>query len=86
MNTAFSLRRLTAQAAAAAALLSLIGCSGAPSGGSSDADLALIHQVMAKVKSAYVEPVSDDQLTKDSLKGMLTGLDPHSDYMDRGRV
>ncbi len=82
MNTASFLRRLAAHALAAAAVLSLIGCSGTRSGASSDADLALIHQVMAKVKAAYVEPVSDEQLTKDSLKGMLTGLDPHSDYMD----
>ncbi|MGO8917500.1 MAG: S41 family peptidase [Stellaceae bacterium] len=82
MNTAFSLHRFATQALAAAAVLSLIGCGGAPSGGASDADLTLIHQVMARVKAAYVEPVSDDQLTKDSLKGMLTGLDPHSDYMD----
>jgi carboxyl-terminal processing protease len=82
MNTAFSLRRLAACAVAAAALLSLIGCGGTRSGGASDADLTLIHQVMAKVKAAYVEPVSDEQLTKDSLKGMLSGLDPHSDYMD----
>jgi carboxyl-terminal processing protease len=37
---------------------------------------------MDRVKSSYVEPVDDKQLTRDSLKGMLTGLDPHSDYMD----
>ena len=27
-------------------------------------------------------PVGEDELTKDALKGMLTRLDPHSDYMD----
>ncbi|HXZ01904.1 MAG TPA: S41 family peptidase [Stellaceae bacterium] len=82
MNTAFSLRRLAAHAFTAAVLLSLMGCGGTRSSTSGDADLALIHQVMDKVKASYVEPVSDAQLTKDSLKGMLTGLDPHSDYMD----
>jgi carboxyl-terminal processing protease len=45
-------------------------------------DLALVRRVMERVQSSYVEPVKDDQLVKDSLKGMLTGLDPHSDYMD----
>src|SRR5258708_11587040 len=37
---------------------------------------------MDRVHSSYVEPVKDDGLMKDSLKGMLTGLDPHSDYRD----
>src|SRR5258708_13420613 len=37
---------------------------------------------MDRVHSSYVEPVNDDRMMKDSLKGMLTGLDPHSDYMD----
>jgi carboxyl-terminal processing protease len=83
MNTAICLRRIAAHAAAAAAVLSLLGCAGTSMGGSSDADLTLIHQVMARVKSSYVEPVTDDKLTRDSLKGMLTGLDPHSDYMDQ---
>ena len=77
-----STRRLAAPALAAAVLTSLAGCAGSPSTGSQDADLALIHEVMAKVREGYVEPVTEDRLTKDSLKGMLTGLDPHSDYMD----
>ncbi len=82
MNTVFSLRRLAASALAATVGLSLAGCAGAPSSGSDNADVALIRQVMAKVRADYVEPVSEDQLTKNSLKGMLNGLDPHSDYMD----
>jgi carboxyl-terminal processing protease len=82
MNPAFSLRRIGASALGAAALLILVACSSTPSGGAKDADLALIHQVMERVRASYVEPVAADQLTKDSLKGMLTGLDPHSDYMD----
>ena len=81
MNTAFSLRRPALTLFLGAALL-LAGCGGAPSGGSGDPNLALIHQVMTKVQASYVEPVDGAQLTKDSLKGMLTGLDPHSDYMD----
>jgi carboxyl-terminal processing protease len=83
MNPAFSLRRPALALLLGTALL-LVGCGGAPSGGSGDPNLALIHQVMAKVQASYVEPVDGSQLTKDSLKGMLTGLDPHSDYMDEG--
>ncbi|HEX7968289.1 MAG TPA: S41 family peptidase [Stellaceae bacterium] len=69
-------------ALAALALLSLIGCSTAMPGNASDPDFALYRRVVDRVRSGYVEPVSDDRLVKDSLKGMLTGLDPHSDYMD----
>jgi len=76
------LRRLNASALAGAALLALAACSALPSRGAKDPDLTLIHQVMERVRTSYVEPVSSDQLTRDSLKGMLTGLDPHSDYMD----
>ncbi|HWG81163.1 MAG TPA: S41 family peptidase [Stellaceae bacterium] len=68
-------------AAAAALVLFLVGCSTTlPS--SSDPDLALYRRVMDRVHASYVEPVDEDRMTKDALKGMLTGLDPHSDYMD----
>jgi carboxyl-terminal processing protease len=77
MKPAFHLRH----AAVAAVFLSLIGCSTTlPT--AADPDLALYRRVMDRVHSSYVEPVDDDRLMKDSLKGMLTGLDPHSDYMD----
>jgi carboxyl-terminal processing protease len=82
MNTVFSLRRLNASVLTGATLLALAACSALPSRSAKDPDLTLIHQVMDRVRTSYVEPVSSDQLTKDSLKGMLTGLDPHSDYMD----
>jgi carboxyl-terminal processing protease len=39
---------------------------------------------MQVVERDYVHPVGPDLLTKDALKGMLTRLDPHSDYMDEG--
>jgi carboxyl-terminal processing protease len=68
-------------AAAVALVFFLIGCSTTlPSSG--DPDLALYRRVMDRVHASYVEPVDDDRMMKDSLKGMLTGLDPHSDYMD----
>ena len=37
---------------------------------------------MQIVEQAYVHQVAPDQLTEDALKGMLTRLDPHSDYMN----
>jgi carboxyl-terminal processing protease len=45
-------------------------------------DVALLAGVIEFVHRAYVHPVGSDELTKDALKGMLTRLDPHSDYMD----
>ena len=45
-------------------------------------DLALIERTMKEVEKSYVEPVKPGELTTGALKGMLTRLDPHSDYMD----
>ena len=45
-------------------------------------DVALLAGVIQLVHRAYVHPIGSDELTKDALKGMLTRLDPHSDYMD----
>jgi carboxyl-terminal processing protease len=45
-------------------------------------DIGLLAGVIQLVNRAYVHPISSDELTKDALKGMLTRLDPHSDYMD----
>src|SRR6266566_8213535 len=63
-------------------LLSINGCSfpaADPSVGGSD--LGLIEAAMQQVKKSYVVPVKPDQLVNGSLKGMLSKLDPHSDYM-----
>jgi len=45
-------------------------------------DLALLDGVIGLVQREYVHPISSGELTEDALKGMLTRLDPHSDYMD----
>ena len=34
------------------------------------------------IKQAYVDPVSDKQLMQSAIRGMLSGLDPHSDFLD----
>ena len=35
------------------------------------------------IKSSYVEPVEDKKLITEAISGMLTGLDPHSAYLDQ---
>ncbi|HEX4260158.1 MAG TPA: S41 family peptidase [Acetobacteraceae bacterium] len=45
--------------------------------------LTLFGDVFERVRAEYVDPVSDRKLIDNALNGMLTGLDPHSDYMDR---
>src|SRR5690349_24639082 len=57
-----------------------IGASSRP--GPSLTNLALLNGVIELVQRDYVKPVGADELTKDALKGMLSRLDPHSDYMD----
>jgi carboxyl-terminal processing protease len=44
-------------------------------------DLGLIEATMQQVQKSYVVPVQPDQLVNGALKGMLSKLDPHSDYM-----
>lgn len=40
-------------------------------------------EVFNTVKADYVHPVSNKVLIQYAIRGMLSGLDPHSDYMDR---
>jgi len=44
--------------------------------------LDLFGDVFERVKSEYVEPVKDRDLVENAINGMLTGLDPHSSYMN----
>ena len=44
-------------------------------------DLALLHGAMRQVEKSYVVPVTPEKLVNGALKGMLSRLDPHSDYM-----
>jgi carboxyl-terminal processing protease len=39
-------------------------------------------EVFGRIKSDYVEPVSDKKLITMAINGMLSGLDPHSTYLD----
>ena len=38
-------------------------------------------EIFGRIKRDYVEPVSDKKLLEDAVRGMLTGLDPHSTYL-----
>ena len=45
-------------------------------------ELRAFSEVFGRIKSDYVEPVSDKKLITDAIAGMLNGLDPHSAYLD----
>lgn len=45
-------------------------------------DLRAFAEVFSKVKSDYVETVEDKKLISEAINGMLSGLDPHSSYLD----
>ncbi|SFN56305.1 S41 family peptidase [Marinobacter pelagius] len=44
-------------------------------------DLRKFTEVFSRIKDAYVEEVSDQQLLESAIKGMLSDLDPHSTYL-----
>jgi carboxyl-terminal processing protease len=79
------LRRPAVQIAAALMVLALCGCNNAgaqPGAASGEPDLGQFRAVLRQVERNYVEPISQQQLVDDAMKGMLGRLDPHSDYMD----
>ncbi|MDC7708779.1 S41 family peptidase [Vogesella indigofera] len=45
-------------------------------------ELRTFAEVFGRIKQDYVEPVEDKKLINEAIKGMLSGLDPHSDYYD----
>jgi carboxyl-terminal processing protease len=45
-------------------------------------DLRAFTEVFGRIKSDYVEPVDDKKLISEAINGMLSGLDPHSAYLD----
>ena len=44
--------------------------------------LKVFGDVFERVRSEYVDPVSDKEILENAINGMLTGLDPHSSYMN----
>lgn len=45
-------------------------------------ELRTFAEVFGKIKSDYVEPIEDKKLINEALNGMLTGLDPHSSFLN----
>ena len=45
-------------------------------------ELRTFSDVFGRIKNDYVESVEDRQLLENAIRGMLTGLDPHSSYLD----
>jgi carboxyl-terminal processing protease len=46
-------------------------------------ELRNLSNVFGQIKRDYVEPVEDKRLLTDAIKGMVSGLDPHSSYLDK---
>ena len=44
--------------------------------------LKVFGDVVQRIRAEYVEPVNDKDLIENAINGMLTGLDPHSSYMN----
>src|SRR5690349_2128288 len=77
-NSTGSLDRRLGRGRAAAAVLAaaaLLGCAG-PSPDDP------YHYAVEQIRTRYVEAVGEERLQSYSLKGILTRLDPHSDYLD----
>lgn len=45
-------------------------------------ELHTFTEVFSSIKKNYVEPIDDKTLLENAVKGMLSGLDPHSSYLD----
>src|ERR1700693_1998698 len=77
---------LIAAAAATVFLVTLHQDGGAATGRSNTPEtykqLSLFGDVLELVRSNYVDDVSDDTLVEGAINGMLTALDPHSNYLN----
>src|ERR1700730_4572336 len=75
---------LFAAAVVAVALFSLHQDLGAASPNSEETykQLKLFGEVFERVRADYVDDVSDNSLVESAINGMLTSLDPHSNYLN----
>lgn len=49
-------------------------------------DVELLAEVMTRVKDEYVDPVGDHELMLHAIRGMVSGLDAHSTFLDKREV
>lgn len=47
-----------------------------------EGDINRFTSAIAQIKDFYVAPINDKKLLEDAIRGMLNGLDPHSEYLD----
>src|SRR5271155_5127026 len=75
---------LLAVAVATVLVFSLRQDVGAATSNSTDTykQLNLFGEVFERVRAEYVDDVSDDSLVESAINGMLTSLDPHSNYLN----
>jgi carboxyl-terminal processing protease len=68
----------------AGALVGPIMGAGAQEGGRAETYrlLNLFGDVFERIRAEYVEPVNDRDAIENAIQGMLSGLDPHSSYMN----
>lgn len=45
-------------------------------------DIDRFTNAISQIKDFYVQPINDKKLLEDAIRGMLNGLDPHSEYLD----
>ena len=46
-------------------------------------DIEQFVDIFKRIKEQYVDEVSDDELFKSAIQGMVNGLDPHSDFLSK---
>ena len=46
-------------------------------------DIRSLSEVFGKIKQNYVEDIDDRELLENAIRGLLSGLDPHSAYLDK---
>ena len=46
-------------------------------------ELRTFSDVFGRIKNDYVEDVEDSEMLNNAIRGMLSGLDPHSSYLDQ---
>ncbi len=44
-------------------------------------EVRMFTQALDRIRMSYVEPVDDEVLLENAIRGMLAGLDPHSAYL-----
>ena len=59
-----------------------VGAASAGNSAETYKELNLFGEVFERVRAEYVDDVSDDTLVESAINGMLTSLDPHSNYLN----